>query len=757
MARGDKKEDTSLLSFSETEDIVMHIFKQNPIFIYTFKQLHTHEKLHGMVSKELLDKVLDKLVSKDRLRIEVNFSYALNVPVGEIWTGIVDHVNPKFAFVVTGDAEQGDIWVKTEDLHGAIDGDKVSVRIYKPKRGNKSTDHAEAEVIEVLERKRNEFAGKIQISPRFGFVVPDGRKIHFDIFVHNDNLNGAKDGDKVVVKIIEWPQGTKNPVGIVTKVLGQAGENNTEMHAILIEFGLPSDFPEEVERAANEISTVINEEEIAKRRDFRDILTFTIDPIDAKDFDDALSFKYLPNGNYEIGVHIADVTHYITHGTVLEEEAYYRATSVYLVDRCVPMLPEKLSNDLCSLRPNEDKLTFSAVFEIDPNGNVKSEWFGRTIIHSDKRFSYEDVQEIIENQEGEYLQEINILNQLAYKLRGVRFTKGAIGFETVEVKFKLDERGKPLAVIPKIRKDAHKLIEDFMLLANRQVATFVFNKLNDGEHGPTMVYRVHDSPNIEKLESFSIFATKFGHKLDLHKGGIALNLNKFIHEIEGKPEENVLQNLAVRTMAKARYTTDEHGHFGLAFEHYSHFTSPIRRYPDMMAHRLLQHYLDGNTSAPKEEFEEKCKYSSDREKLAAEAERASIKYKQVEYMQLMEKRPFEGIVSGVTEWGIYVEMIENKCEGLIRMADMNDDFYELDAKNYRVVGRRTGREISLGDKLTVIVKSTDLEKRTIDLTLDEESVTKTSSRPISRGNAGESSKNRRSKPAKGSYGKKKKR
>jgi ribonuclease R len=403
--------------------------------------------------------------------------------------------------------------------------------------------------------------------------------------------------------------------------------------------------------------------------------------------------------------------------SALEREAFIRATSVYLVDRCVPMLPEKLSNGLCSLRPNEDKLTFSAVFEMNDEAEIIKEWFGRTIIHSDKRFSYEDVQEIIEKGEGEYSDEIKTFNALAYKLRDAKFKHGAIGFETVEVKFKLDDRGVPLAVIPKIRKDAHRLIEDFMLLANKRVAEFVYNKnrKNEDSDGLTMVYRTHDSPNQEKLQAFSVFASKFGRAISLDVKNIAHSLNKLVHEIEGSPEENVLQNLAIRTMSKAKYTTAEDGHFGLAFDHYTHFTSPIRRYPDMMAHRLLQRYLDGKSSATKDDVEEECKHASDREKLAAEAERSSIKYKQVQYMQLMEKRPFTGVVSGVTEWGAFVEITETKCEGMVRMSDMKDDYYELDSKNYRLLGRASGKEICLGDTVIVIVKATDLDKRTIDL------------------------------------------
>jgi ribonuclease R len=449
----------------------------------------------------------------------------------------------------------------------------------------------------------------------------------------------------------------------------------------------------------------------------RDTLTFTIDPEDAKDFDDAISFKYLDNGNWEIGVHIADVSHYIQPGDILDKEAYRRATSVYLVDRCVPMLPERLSNELCSLRPNEDKLTFSAIFEIDAEAKVRDEWYGRTIIHSNRRFSYEQAQEVLETKEGDLSNELTILNTLAKKMRDQRFKEGAISFETIEVKFQLDEKGKPLAVIPKVRKDAHKLIEEFMLLANKKVAEFVYH-LKKGKDKNTMVYRTHDAPNPEKLAALSTFAKRFGHKVVLDdEQTIAKELNKLTEEVEGRPEQNVLQSLAIRTMSKAKYSIDADMHFGLAFKHYSHFTSPIRRYPDVMAHRLLQHYLDGGKSADKDYYIDACEHSSAQEKLAAEAERSSIKFKQVEFMASSIGKEFEGIVSGVTEFGMFVEIVETKCEGMVRLADMDDDFYDVDMDNYRIVGKRNKRMITLGDSVQVVVKSTNLERRTIDLEL----------------------------------------
>ncbi len=489
------------------------------------------------------------------------------------------------------------------------------------------------------------------------------------------------------------------------------------MNAILAEYGFPLSFPKEVEHEANEIPEIISEAEIAKRRDFRDVLTFTIDPFDAKDFDDALSVRYLDNGNYEIGVHIADVSHYIIPDSALDKEAYERATSVYLVDRVIPMLPERLSNGVCSLRPNEDKLCFSAVFELDEEAHIIEQWFGKTIIHSNKRFAYEDVQTIIENQEGDYLKEINLLNKLAYILRARKFKNGAISFETTEVKFKLDDAGKPIGVYVKERKDAHKLIEDFMLLANRKVAEYVA-KLGTGKHKYTFVYREHDSPKTETLQNFAQFAARFGYKINTKSDKeIAKSLNYLMDDVEGKKEQNVLTQLAIRSMAKAIYTTKKTSHYGLAFDYYTHFTSPIRRYPDVMVHRLLQHYLQHGQSVNAEHYEVLCLHCSQMEKKAADAERASVKYKQAEYLKEQVGNIFTGIISGVTEWGMYVEIIENKCEGMIRLRDISDDFYTLDEKNYAIIGQRKKKTYQLGDEVKIKVKNVDLTKKQIDFTL----------------------------------------
>ena len=696
--------------------------RKNP-FSYKelIKKLHLVRDKDKKALKDLLEELVrEGAIAKDKTGL---YSFAGSSGGENLITGRLDFVNPRFGYVIPilegGEKAENDIWISSNKIGGAFDGDIVRVAVFKRSGGgNKGTKSAEGEIVEVVERKRTSFVGRIEVSARHAFVIPDGRKMHVDIFVPKEFINGAKTGEKVLVDITNWPtREEKSPTGKVTEVLGMAGENDTEMHAILAEFGLPYEFPDTVLKAAEEIKSETSEAEIKKRRDMRDTLTFTIDPEDAKDFDDALSFKYLENGNWEIGIHIADVSHYIEPGDILDKEAYRRATSVYLVDRCVPMLPERLSNQLCSLRPNEDKLTFSAIFEIDADAKVHNEWFGRTIIHSDRRFSYEQAQEVLESLQGDLLKELTILNTLAKKMRDQRFKEGAISFETIEVKFKLDEKGKPLAVIAKVRKDAHKLIEEFMLLANKKVAEFVFN-LKKGKDTNTMVYRTHDAPNPEKLAALSTFAKRFGHKVELDdENTIAKNLNKLSDEVEGKPEQNVLQSLAIRTMSKAIYSIEPDMHFGLAFKHYSHFTSPIRRYPDVMAHRLLQHYLDGGKSAEKDYYIDACEHSSAQEKLAAEAERSSIKFKQVEFMQGSIGVEFAGIVSGVTEFGMFVELVETKCEGMVRLADMEDDFYEVDMDNYRIVGKKNKRMITLGDTVQVIVKSTNLERRTIDLEL----------------------------------------
>lgn len=678
---------------------------------FNAKQIIKKLEIRDSLTKGAVEPTMHKLAAAGSISKNPR-NYFASVKEPEFIEGEVDYVNPRFAYIrpeAKYEMEE-DILVKEADLKHALDGDKVRVMVY-PAKG--STGRLEGKVLEITGRIRDEFVGRVEISPRYAFVVADFRKMHHDIFVHKGDLNGAEHNQKVVVKITEWREEDKNPTGKIVRVLGKAGEHEVEIHSIMAEFGLPFEYPKEVEEEANAIPEEIPTDEIKNRRDMRDIPTFTIDPVDAKDFDDAISYQKLENGNYEIGVHIADVTHYVKPKTKLEQEAYDRATSVYLVDRTIPMLPERLSNGLCSLRPNEDKLTFSCVFEMDENADVLNHWIGRTVTHSDRRFAYEEAQENIDKQEGDFYQELTFLNELAKKIRKRRFDKGAINFETVEVKFKLDDKGTPLGLMIKERKDIHKLIEEFMLLANRTVAEFIYNR-NKGKD--TFVYRIHDFPDIEKLETFSTFAKRFGHDIKISEGTkISKALNQLMDEIVGKPEQNVLEQLAIRSMAKAKYTTEPKGHFGLAFKHYTHFTSPIRRYPDMMVHRLLQHYLDGGKGPDAEAWEDKCIHSSEREKRAADSERASIKYKQVEYMSLAEDKDYEGIITGVTEWGVYVEITETKCEGMVKVSEMNDDYYDFDEKNMRLIGSRNKKIITLGDKVMIRVVATDIDRRTIDL------------------------------------------
>ena len=628
--------------------------------------------------------------------------------------GKVDMTADGSAFIVPDDEFEKDIFVGPRKLRNALHGDKVKVYVFAKKTSGRKN---EGEVVEIITRAKTDFIGVAKISERFAFIIPDDRKMLHDIFVPMAELNGAKNGQKVQVSITDWPEGAKNPIGKIINVLGTQGENNTEMNAILAQYGFPLSFPAAVEQEANEIPETVSEDEIKGRKDFRNTVTFTIDPADAKDFDDAISFKKLPNGNYEIGVHIADVSHYVKPKTNLDKEAYERATSVYLVDRVIPMLPERLSNGVCSLRPNEDKLCFAAVFELDEQANLLSQWFGRTAIHSNRRFSYEEAQEVIETKQGDFAEEILKLNELAYILRDKKFKDGAISFESTEVKFKLDEHGKPTGVYIKERKDAHKLIEDYMLLANRKVAEFIAKK-GKGKQKYTFVYRSHDSPNLENLNNFATFAARFGYKINMKTDKeIAKSLNYLMEDVEGKKEQNILTQLAIRSMAKAIYTTKKTSHYGLAFDYYTHFTSPIRRYPDVMVHRLLALYLDGGKSANEDEYETASSHSSAMEKRAADAERASIKYKQAEYLEGNVGSIFTGLISGVTEWGMYVEIIENKCEGMIRLRDITDDFYVLDEKNYCIVGQRKHKKYQLGDEVQVKVKKVDLSKRQIDFAL----------------------------------------
>jgi ribonuclease R len=688
--------------------------------------VHDHFGVQDKKVRQLFNEIIHELEESGRLIYHNNGSYTAgpNKPSRQGLTGRVDRVNKGFAFVVI-EGREDDVYVDADLLNGAWDGDIVTIQLLtKNTRGSRSSrsdsnrNRTEGRVAEIFARNVSEIVGIIEINPRFAVVQPDNKKLFDPIYIEPDALQGARNGDKVIVKVIEWPTRRSQAQGEIVEVLGQAGDNDVEMHAILAEFGLPNRFPEEVEAEAQKISEKITKKEIATRRDLRKVLTFTIDPVDAKDFDDALSIQYLDEGNVEIGVHIADVSHYVKPGTELEKEAYRRATSVYLVDRTVPMLPEKLSNNLCSLRPNEDKLAFSAIFELNPKGKILKEWFGRTVIHSDRRFTYEEAQQVLDTGEGDFPEELKTMNSLAKILRKERFKNGSINFETPEVRFRLDEHGKPLGVYQKERHDSNKLIEEFMLLANKRVAEYVYS-LSKGEPKNTMVYRVHEAPDPDRLKTFATFVAKMGYKMEAEdENKIAKSMNSMLSKVEGKPEQSLIESLAVRTMAKARYTVEDLGHFGLAFKRYSHFTSPIRRYPDVMAHRLLQHYIDGGKSAEKEALETASKHSSERERMAAEAERASIKYKQVEFMSMMDKdKVFDGIVSGVTEFGIFVEITETASEGLIRMTDLGDDYYELEKENYRIVGQRTKKIYTFGDAVKVQVKDTNLARRSMDLYL----------------------------------------
>lgn len=612
--------------------------------------------------------------------------------------------------VITDDDNETIFVAERNSMH-ALNGDRVKLNIAARRKGQEP----EAEVIEILEAKDQVFIGTLQVDKTMAWLKTDSKFLACDIFIPRNKLKGGKTGDKAIVKITDWPDEAKNPRGAVVDILGKTGENNAEIHAILAEYGLPYKYPESVEKAADKIDAGITPEEIGRREDFRKVTTFTIDPKDAKDFDDALSIRRLPNGNWEVGVHIADVTHYVTPGSIIDKEAQSRATSVYLVDRVVPMLPEHLCNGICSLRPNEEKLAFSCVFELDDNANVLNSRICRTVIESDRRFTYEEAQEVIETGEGDFKEEILTLDRLAKTLRAHRFENGSVDFDREEVRFDIDETGHPTGVYFKVSKDANKLIEEFMLLANRTVAATI-GKPEKRRKGKAFVYRVHDQPDPAKLTDLATIARAFGYRLKTKgsPGDINRSINKMLREIKGKGEENYLSVLAIRSMAKAIYTTENIGHYGLGFDYYTHFTSPIRRYPDMMVHRLLERYLAGGRSVNAEKLEDQCQHSSAMEQLAANAERSSIKYKQVEYMLDHLGEHYTGMISGVTEWGLYVELDENKCEGLVPMRDLADDYYDFDEKNYCLRGRRYGNVYRLGDTVKIRVANANLDKKQLD-------------------------------------------
>ena len=712
MAKKKEKKAGKRMKKKELANILMDFFhtKQEEVISlkYLFAELHlTTHPLKMLCMDILADMLADDYITE----VDKN-KYKLNNHGIEMTGTFQRKSNGKNSFIPEGGGEP--IFIAERNSAHAMNNDKVKIAFFAKRKHH----DAEGEVIEILERANDTFVGTLEVEKSYAFLVTENRTLANDIFIPKDKLKGGKTGDKAVVKVIEWPDKAKNPIGQVIDILGKAGDNTTEMHAILAEFGLPYVYPQAVEKAADKIPAEITAEEIARREDFRKVTTFTIDPKDAKDFDDALSIRKLKDNLWEVGVHIADVTHYVKEGSIIDKEAEKRATSVYLVDRTIPMLPERLCNFLCSLRPHEEKLAFSVIFDITEKGDVKNSRVVHTVIYSDRRFTYEEAQQIIETKNGDFKDEVLMLDTIAKALREKRFAAGAINFDRYEVKFEIDEKGKPVSVYFKESKDANKLVEEFMLLANRTVAELI-GRVPKGKKAKVLPYRIHDLPDPEKLDNLNQFIARFGYKLRTSgtKTDISKSINHLLDDIQGKKEENLIETVSIRAMQKARYSTHNIGHYGLAFDYYTHFTSPIRRFPDMMVHRLVTKYLDGGRSVSESKYEDLCDHSSNMEQIAANAERASIKYKQVEFMSERVGQTYDGVISGVTEWGLYVELNENKCEGMIPMRDLDDDYYEFDEKNYCLRGRRKNHTYSLGDAITVKVARANLEKKQLDFAL----------------------------------------
>ncbi|MDI3525869.1 MAG: ribonuclease [Tenuifilum sp.] len=692
------------------KQLVTDLLLANPSKIFNYKQVSNKLGVGDDITRRMVNELLYEL-AQEGFAEELQRGKFRAVMQNALVVGTLEMNPDGSADVITDDNRE--IFIPDFRLNHALHGDRVQISIYRQRRRGL----LEGEVVRIIERAKRNFVGAIHFVGKNAFVIPDNKLMPYDIFIPKVELKDVRNGQKVIVQITEWPAREKNPSGKIVEVLGNPGVHEVEMHAILAEFELPYRFPEELDKLAEKISAKITDADYRERRDFRDVPTFTIDPFDAKDFDDALSVQMLPNGNIEVGVHIADVTHYVKPNSPIDNEAIERGTSVYLVDRCVPMLPERLSNFICSLRPNEEKLCFSAVFEMNENAEVINQWFGRTVILSKRRFTYEEAQQVIETGEGDMKEQILLLHKLAQKLRAERFKKGAIAFERIEVKFDLDPKGKPLGVYFKENKESNQLIEEFMLLANRKVAEFI-GMQKKGRSELPFVYRIHDKPNEEKLNAFRSFITRFGYSISgTTDRQVSKSLNQLMEKVKGRPEQNLVETLALRSMAKARYSTDNIGHYGLGFKYYTHFTSPIRRYPDMMVHRLLDHYLNNGKPKDKEQIETLCKHSTNMEIKATEAERASIKYKQVEFMQDKVGETFKGVISGVTSFGLFVELVETQCEGLVAIRDLDDDFYRFDEDEFALVGERSGRKFTLGDEVEVEVWRTNLAKKQLDFKL----------------------------------------